>query len=199
MASRTRKKQITALFNDVIANTKQQLGEIKKIDDPEKRLAKYNAVSRTLEGFYDWGKPRFMSREGLFMGGFTGMVLGIMAGALICSAVVAAPAVSSIILAFMGAGVVSGATIFGGLFGLLEGKWERQSLRSKYGSIRNARKIYRLQEKVGKKAEKDFETVRALKDMALLREKFEKTYKTAETVPPAPPAAPAAQQRGPAV
>jgi hypothetical protein len=179
-------KEVKAKIKEAKAKTAVKVREIEKLDDPALRLARYETLAATLQGFHANGKPKVMNHESAGIGAFTGAMFGIMIAGMIGGTVLSPPFATAVVLAVVGGGALSGALGGAGLGGILSGRKERKTIRSEYGTIGNARAMYRLGKSVEKKAKKESAIIRATK----IREKFNKfsgpaSAKTATVAVPA--------------
>ena len=192
------KEEKDTIYDTVKAQISKELGEVEKITDRKERIVRYEALDKKLQGVYSDGKPGAMESAGpgAAAGGFRGFAVGMIAGGV---TIVAVPLLSlPALLGIWGISTAAGATGGAGIGGLHD-KDRRKLLRAKYGSVRNAQAIYKLQKTIAKNLEKDKEAVR-LRDLkeketaslreheAKLREEFNKNFKNEETPAATPPA-----------
>jgi hypothetical protein len=176
-------KEKTAVMKDVRAEIGDKIKEVEKLPDPVKRIEGYQSVLEDLQVFYDSGKSKGLDRKDTVKGGAAGTVGGFVTGTAVglITAItlpfVGVPVLLGVMGTSMAAGAASGA-------GLKVDREEQKKLRTKYGSVRNARALYKLQDTLEKRIEKDSETIKA----QTLRERFHETFRKDKTAPAETPA-----------
>ena len=175
-------KDKTELFKETKSKAYEEIEAIEKLEDPAERLAQYKALSQKLSGLYSGGKPVMVDGEGAAIGGAMGGILGLV-GAGVAGSILVPAATVPVALAIIGGGIVSGATGGAGFAGILSGKQERKEMRSNYGSIRNARRMYRVEKLVDKKIEEERKTLQALERNTRLQQQFDEAFKKETPAP----------------
>ena len=170
------KKEKTAVMKDVKAEISGKIKEIEKLPDPAKRVEGYQAALEDLQAFYDSGNSKGLDIKDTVKGGAAGSVGGFVTGTAVglVTAItvpfVGVPALLGVVGTGMAAGAVGGA-------GMKMDREERKKLRTKYGSVSNARALYKLQDTLEKRIEKDREAIKA----QTLRERFNETFRKDKT------------------
>lgn len=147
------KKEKSIIDRDFVRTVEKQTDErietIKAMEDASSRLAAYNELSANLSGFFSGQKPERINSDSAMRGYLLGGSGGAMGALLLCSALIpgAGPLVG---LGIVVGGVALGAGGAGGMAGLFSEKSRARSahLRENYGSVGNAKKLYKIQAKV---------------------------------------------------
>jgi hypothetical protein len=169
------KREKTRLLRKAKKEMRREMKEIKKIDDPAARVERYNAANQKLRKVYNDGKPVTGDPDGKFYGGVVGGVVGGYASFM--ALLFAAPHIGLPVGAAIVVGsAATGGTGLGKLFSNAEARYRRKALRQKYGSLRNARSMYRLERKMEKRADKGRDAINSRRHTAELREGFNQAF-----------------------
>ena len=173
------KKEKTTYYKKIKEEIENEIRKIEKLSDPAARVVRYKATLADLAEFYDSGKLGPSNRLGVLAGGTAGTVGGLVTGSAAgIVTVIASPFIGlPVILGIVGVSVLGGAA---GGAGLGFDRERSKKLRTKYGSVGNARILYKLQETLEKKLEKDVETIKAQN----LAERFQETFRKEKFSPP---------------
>jgi hypothetical protein len=150
------------------------IAKIAQKEEPAERLEHYQALQSGLNELYSGRKPLYWEGNDPAFCGTMASMFGGLFGAM--GVAVATPAALPIVAGGVGAAVLVG----GGTAGInvyFCGKAERKRLRSNFGSITNARRIYNLELKVGKLIDKEQKQVNFLKSEKAFNEKIAKSEK----------------------
>jgi hypothetical protein len=170
--------------------TARTIADIRRKKDPAERLENYQSLLAGLREIYNYGKPVITGQKGDGAGVGT-MLAG--AGSFVAACAIFPPTAVVAPIAFLAGGTLAGTAAGAGLGGLMTGSRKRKILRQKFGSIGNARRMYKLQEKVAVLVEKEQKVVEMMAHNKALQEKFNRTFAAkgpeTEALPPAPEAA----------
>ena len=173
------KKEKTTYYKKIKEEIGNEIREIEKLSDPAVRVVRYKATLEDLAEFYDSGKLGTSNRRDVLAGGTMGTIGGFVTGsAASIVTIIASPFIGlPVVLGIVGGTMLAGAT---GGAGMGFDRERSKKLRTKYGSVGNARILYKLQATLEKKMEKDIEAIKAQN----LGERFHDTFGKEKFSPP---------------
>lgn len=184
-AKQEAKKEKDVIFEEVKVQISREISEIEKIADEAERVTRYEALNEKLQSVYSDGKPASADTvvPAATVMGAVGLTAGMIAGACILGPA----AVPAVFLGMWGAGAAIGVVGGAGLGGWVDGD-RRKELRTKYGSVRNAQAIYKLQKIITKNLNRDRDVIQRSEQKEnepicrreqdeKLRENFKKNYR----------------------
>jgi hypothetical protein len=143
-------KKVEGMYDGGHKVTEKEVQEINKNPNIQARFKQHDLIREKRERMYHGENYRPGIVDGLMAG--NGSLLGATAGFGIIGLVIGPvffPAFALPVMAATAAITAVAAGAAGGIFGARRG---RQELRAKYGSVRNARSIYRMKNKVSRSA-----------------------------------------------
>jgi hypothetical protein len=138
------------------------IAKIAQKEEPAERLEHYQALQQGLYQLYSGGKPAYFAKGTVPISGAFG-VIGAYFGmvGLLVAAPIAAPGALAVLFGAAALGGAGGAGL-----GYKDQADESKALREKFGNVRNARKLYKIEKKVGKLIEKEQGLIDKAKEQA---------------------------------
>jgi len=173
--------QMRTFFERYILDTKRDIRHIKKIRKPAQRRDEFQKIRAELKEHHGGKKPQVADVERALNGAIPGALLGLAGGVILFSGFGVTLAAAALIAATM----LSTSLVGAGVATLVQDRSKRKDLRDNFGSIKTAKRLWKVSEKVRKEAGK----TRSLKSAKRPRKQF------AHASTPKTPAAPKGGRR----